>query len=70
MRLTPEGLIKLVDFGLVKELRSESELTRTDSVVGSPSYMSPEQIRAGKVDQRSDIYSLGALTDRPPQIPG
>ena len=53
--------VKVLDFGLVKELRNESELTRTDSVVGSPSYMSPEQIRAEKVDQRSDLYALGVV---------
>ena len=53
--------VKVLDFGLVKELKSESELTRTDAVVGSPSYMSPEQIRAERVDQRSDIYALGVL---------
>ncbi|MFZ5481263.1 MAG: protein kinase domain-containing protein [Myxococcota bacterium] len=53
--------VKVVDFGLVKELRSDSDITRADSVVGSPSYMSPEQIKAEAVDQRSDIYALGVV---------
>ncbi len=52
---------KVLDFGLVKEVSGNSELTRLDAVVGSPSYMSPEQIRSSKVDSRSDIYSLGVL---------
>lgn len=52
---------KVLDFGLVKEVSGKSELTRVDAVVGSPSYMSPEQIRSSNVDNRSDIYSLGVL---------
>lgn len=52
---------KVLDFGLVKEVSGTSELTRLDAVVGSPSYMSPEQIRSTNVDHRSDIYSLGVL---------
>lgn len=52
---------KVLDFGLVKEISGKSELTRVDAVVGSPSYMSPEQIRSTHVDNRSDIYSLGVL---------
>ncbi len=52
---------KVLDFGLVKEISGKSELTRVDAVVGSPSYMSPEQIRSTQVDNRSDIYSLGVL---------
>lgn len=56
-----EEFVKVVDFGLVKEIRAESELTRNDALVGSPSYMSPEQIRSAALDQRSDIYSFGVL---------
>ena len=56
-------LVKVLDFGLVKEMDHETmELTRTDSVTGTPMYMSPEAVRdASKVDQRSDIYSIGAV---------
>ena len=53
-----DGTLVLLDFGIVKALRSESNLTRTGMSVGTPKYMSPEQMRAKKVDERSDIYSL------------
>jgi hypothetical protein len=53
-------LVKLVDFGVAKALRStEAQLTRTGFVLGTPDYMSPEQLIADPVDARSDIYSLG-----------
>jgi len=59
-------LIKVLDFGISKLLDADHklsrELTRTTSVLGSPFYMSPEQMRsARKVDQRSDIWSLGVI---------
>lgn len=56
-------LIKVLDFGLAK-LRESAELgevTSRGAIVGTPYYMSPEQIRGEAADQRSDIYSLGAL---------
>lgn len=56
-----DGTLVLLDFGIVKALRSESNLTRTGMSVGTPKYMSPEQMRAKKVDERSDIYSLGIV---------
>ena len=63
----------VTDFGLAKLLKSDSELTQTGAVMGSPSYMSPEQAqgRSDQVSIRSDVYALGAmlyelLTTRPP----
>lgn len=56
-----DGTVVLVDFGIVKALRSNSNLTRTGISIGTPKYMSPEQMRAKKIDQRSDIYSLGIV---------
>jgi len=50
---------KLIDFGLVKHINERNEFTQTGVVLGSPMYMSPEQIKATGVDDRTDIYSLG-----------
>lgn len=54
---------KITDFGLAKSLIEHAEVrTRTGATLGTPSYMSPEQIRdASKVDHRADIYGLGCL---------
>jgi serine/threonine protein kinase len=64
-------VVKVVDFGLAKLVESNQSLTKTGEVNGSPLYMSPEQCEAGKLDERTDIYSLGcsmyeALTARVP----
>jgi serine/threonine protein kinase len=51
---------KLIDFGLVKSNRDDDRLTQTGMTIGTPLYMSPEQIRGEGLDGRSDIYGLGA----------
>lgn len=72
-------LVKVVDFGMAKLLsgdaasRPNQELTQAGDVFGSPLYMSPEQCKGQRLDQRSDIYSLGcvmyyALSGKPPII--
>jgi hypothetical protein len=65
--------VKVVDFGLVRELRGEGDpaLTSPGALTGTPLYMSPESIAGGEVDARSDLYALGAvgyylLTGTPP----
>jgi len=58
--LTREGEVKILDFGLAK-LAGDQTLTRPGSTVGTPPYMSPEQIRGGAVEQRTDIWSLGVV---------
>src|SRR5262249_3455735 len=71
--LTRDGLPKIADFGLAKRLEDDSALTKAGTLMGTPSYMSPEQAR-GDVSQMgplADLYSLGAilyelLTGRPP----
>jgi len=54
----PDGAVKLLDFGIAQGA-TERRLTMTGMVVGSLSYMSPEQVTAGHVDARSDLYSVG-----------
>jgi hypothetical protein len=60
--MTPEGVVKLCDLGLAKSTTStEQSLTQEGLAVGTPYFMSPEQIRGDKdVDIRADLYSLGA----------
>ncbi|MBN1918206.1 MAG: Flp pilus assembly complex ATPase component TadA [Verrucomicrobia bacterium] len=58
--VTESGQVKLMDFGLV-QVTGQTVLTRTGSVMGTPEYMSPEQIGGELVDHRSDIYSLGVV---------
>ena len=71
--LAADGTPKIGDFGLAKMLDSQSALTRSESVMGSPSYMAPEQAqgRAKEAGQPVDVYAIGAilyelLTGRPP----
>ena len=56
---TSEGQIKVMDFGIAKI--PSSTLTQAGSVLGTPSYMSPEQIRGEELDGRSDLFSLGCV---------
>jgi serine/threonine protein kinase len=57
--VTPQGTVKLTDFGIAKS-KAKDELTRPGTTVGSLYYMSPEQARGGSaVDARADIYSVG-----------
>jgi serine/threonine protein kinase len=54
--------VKVLDFGLVKQVGREGEdLTQTGLFMGSPKYMSPEQIRGDRVDARTDVYALGII---------
>lgn len=57
------GWVKVLDFGLAKNLGSEEEtLTRDGRLAGTVAYMAPEQLYGGNVDARSDIYALGVMT--------
>jgi serine/threonine-protein kinase len=51
-----------VDFGLAKTMGEEITLTRTGMLIGSPAYMSPEQVRQQPLDERSDLFSLASVT--------
>ncbi len=59
--LTETLSAKLTDFGIGKLVTGDTDLTSTGQMVGSPAYMSPEQIRGEKLDVRSDIFSLGVV---------
>jgi tetratricopeptide (TPR) repeat protein len=54
-----EGTLKILDFGLAR--RDASKFTQSHVIIGTPNYMSPEQIRGTNLDTRSDIFSVGAL---------
>jgi len=54
-----DAQVKIADFGLVKQLAGDAQLTQAGVIVGSPLYMAPEQSRAEELDHRADIYSLG-----------
>jgi serine/threonine-protein kinase len=59
IHVQPNGSVKIMDFGLARI--GASELTATGTSLGTPNYMSPEQVRGAKADLRSDVFSLGAV---------
>jgi serine/threonine-protein kinase len=66
-------LVKVVDFGLAALSHADARLTKTGVLLGTPTYMAPEQVRARTIDARTDIYSLGVImyeifTGRPPYV--
>jgi len=58
MMLTPQGVVKLMDFGIARS-STDGSLTTTGTTLGSLNYMPPEQVRGESADARSDIYSFG-----------
>jgi eukaryotic-like serine/threonine-protein kinase len=62
--LTPEGLVKVLDFGLARRVQLEQDdttLSVQGEILGTPAYMSPEQAEGARLDARSDIFSFGAV---------
>jgi|GEM_PF-6852637 len=70
--ILPDGRVKILDFGIAKIFGEGNEMTQTGTLMGTPIYMSPEQVKGEKsIDHRTDIYSLGvtlyyALTGKSP----
>ncbi len=69
--LARDGGVKVADFGLAREVLSRTNLTASGQVLGTPSYMAPEQAESRPIDRRADLYALGAtlfaaLTGQPP----
>ncbi|MFC1794017.1 protein kinase [Planctomycetota bacterium] len=66
IKITPEGKVKVLDFGLAKALGGEakdkqSTVTEPGRIIGTPAYMSPEQARGKPTDKRTDIWSFGCV---------
>ena len=60
LMVTPQDQVKIMDFGLA-QLADRSKLTETTTILGTPSYMSPEQAVGDKTDRRTDLWSLGVV---------
>jgi hypothetical protein len=58
---TGGGRVKILDFGLARSIEADTCLTQAGAIVGTPSYMAPEQARGDKLDARADLYSLGVV---------
>lgn len=59
--ITDEGVPKILDFGIAEIIKNNGEEENPSLIMGTPSYMSPEQVRGEHLDERSDVYSLGVL---------
>jgi serine/threonine-protein kinase len=58
--ITPQGRVKIADFGIAR-MRSAESRTQTGVILGSPKYLSPEQVTGQRADHRADIFSLGVI---------
>ncbi len=60
IHLLPQGRVKITDFGIAR-MRHEPNITMDGQIFGTPSYMSPEQVQGGEIDERSDLFSVGVV---------
>ena len=61
MMVQPDGTLKVMDFGVARLAQRANQLTSAGMVVGTPAYMSPEQLLDGAIDARADIYAAGVV---------
>jgi serine/threonine protein kinase len=61
IKVTPDGIVKVLDFGLAKAATGDGAATQTGVIAGTPAYMSPEQARGQAVDKRTDIWAFGCV---------
>ena len=71
MVVQPDGILKVMDFGIARLAKRKSGVTQAGMVVGTPDYMAPEQLMGDDIDARADIYAVGCvlyecLTGKPP----
>ncbi|QEG21894.1 serine/threonine protein kinase [Mariniblastus fucicola] len=59
--VTPEGDVKLLDFGLARAIEESDNLTHSGTILGTPNYMSPEQVQGKDLDAKSDLFSVGTV---------
>jgi serine/threonine-protein kinase len=57
----PDGVVKLLDFGIARQEKTDGHLTRTGHVIGTLQYMAPERLKNASFDGRSDIFSVGVM---------
>lgn len=57
----PDGVVKVMDFGIARRMEGSDGLTRANMVVGTPAYMAPEQLMGEALDARADLYSAGCV---------
>lgn len=58
---SPDGAVKILDFGLARELASSTRLSQSGLMLGTPAFMAPEQARGDTLDSRADLFSLGCV---------
>jgi len=61
MVVEPDGVLKVMDFGIARLAKRQSGVTQAGMVVGTPEYMAPEQLMGDEIDARADIYSAGCV---------
>ena len=59
LHVSPAGVVKILDFGIAR--MAASKMTSTGGIIGTPDYMSPEQVMSGTIDARSDLFAVGAV---------